>query len=284
MQTNSFLLRKIVQQIQPNLLSLFEWFDIWERPLDSGVGYEWAVFASLIDAAESQGWQVKYPILDYPQLTELFVFRNELPYQHGAQAGHSFVTRENLSLSDRFMASLLPKAILSKNGTNVSVFKEGSPYHKMMYKNNYLDRPDIVFVLGMPTKGYPRISKDSLIDFSYDLDKDKKIYGQLRAIDTNLRPIKSRYPVKGLIVPALGIIECSVNKKLDAVKAQTKRYVGLFKTGQEDPKILVVTGNKLNDITLHLLETKLDAPTSDLVASFLNIGKTAVEIFLQGIA
>lgn len=284
MQKNSLILRDVVQQIKPDLLSRVEWFDIWERPIDSGIGYEWTVFTALIKAAENNGWQVKYPILDQPQLKELFVLRNEIPYQHGAQAGHSFRTKEDFSLSDRFLASLLPKAILTKDGLHVSVFKEGSPYHKIMYTSDYLDRPDIILVAGMPTVGFPYLSENSLIEFSYDLDKNKKMHGQLRVVDTNLRPIKSRYPVEGLVVPTIGIIECSVNKKLEMVKSQTKRYMDLFKNLRDDPKIIVSTGNELSDPSLNLLKTQLDAPISDLVDSFSKVGQSSVEVFLQGIA
>ena len=281
---NSLVLRNVVQQIKPDLLSMVEWFDIWERPIDSGVGYEWTVFSALVKAAENNGWQVTYPLLDQPQLKELFVLRNEIPYQHGAQAGHSFMTKENFSLNERFLACLLPKAILTKNGVYVSVFKEGSPYHKIMYASDYLDRPDIILVAGMPTVGFPYLSENSLIEFSYDLDKDKRIHGQLRVVDTNLRPIKSRYPAEGLIVPTIGIIECSVNKKLEVVKSQTKRYMDLFKNLHDDPKIIVSTGNELSDPNLNLLKTQLDAPTSDLVESFLKVGQSSVEVFLHGIA
>lgn len=278
---NSLVLRNVVQQIKPDFLSMIEWFDIWERPIDSGVGYEWTVFSALVKAAENNGWQVKYPLLDHPQLSELFVLRNEIPYQHGAQAGHSFMTKENFSLSDRFLASLLPKAILTKNSLFVSVFKEGSPYHKIMHSSDYLDRPDIILVPGMPTVGFPYLSNNSLIEFSYDLNKNKKIYGQLRVADTNIRPIKSRYPAGGLIVPTIGIIECSVNKKLEVVKSQTERYKDLFKNLLDEPKIIVSTGNELSDPNLNLLKTQLDAPISDLVDSFLKVGQFSVDLFLQ---
>lgn len=280
---NSLVLRNIVHKIKPHLLNTVEWFDIWERPIDSGVGYEWTVFSALVKAAENNGWQVTYPLLEHSQLKKLFVLRNEIPYQHGAQAGHSFKTKENFSLSDRFLASLLPKAILTKNKISVSVFKEGSPYHKIMHTSDYLDRPDIILVPGMPTVGFPYLSNNSLIEFSYDLDKDQKIYGQLRAIDTNIRPIKSRYPAEGLVIPTIGIIECSVNKKLEVVKSQTKRYKDLFKNLLDEPKIIVSTGNELSDPNLNLLKTQLDASSSDLVDSFLKVGQSSVEIFLQEI-
>lgn len=281
MHKDNQILKEVLLQLRPSLLNEFNWFDIWDRPLDSGIGYEWVVFASILNNAENAGWEVSLPIISYPRVKDLFITRNEIPYQHGAKAGHSFSSETQFSLSDRFIVSLLPKAILSKDGKYISIFKEGSPYHKIMFKNDYLDRPDIIFVPGKPTTGFPLLSTGNVIDFSYDIKPSKRIYGQLRVVDSNIRPIKSRYPSEGLIVPAIGIIECSVNKKLDVVKGQTNKYLNLFGSEEIKPIIVIATGNKLIDSDLHLVETKLDLPLTELVQEFQHVGEVALNLFVS---
>jgi hypothetical protein len=280
MLANNTSLKNIISEVSPEILQIFPWYDIWDRRLENGTGYEWTVFASVIKAAKDKGWDVKYPLVDYPEIKDLFVYRNELPYQHGAQAGHSFNANANFSLAERFIASLIPKAIITKGTTRISIFREGLPYHKIMSANDYLDRPDIIFVPGALTPGYPNLENDNILNFSFSFNNNKKITGQLRVVDSNIRPIKSRNPIEGMLVPTIGIIECSVNKKIEVVKEQVNRYRSLFNDNSQEPNVIVVTGNKLKDSSLKTYETKLDLPEADLLARFLQVGQSVVDFLL----
>lgn len=276
---NSELLKEVATKLNPSLVGMVNWNGIWDRPLETGTAFEWTTFIAVLAAASEKGWKITYPLFDIPQITSCFVSRNELPIQHGAQAGHSALPSDCLTLEQRFLAALIPKAVLTRNGEVVSVFREGYPYHAIMSDSAYLDRPDIVFAPGSITYEFPKlISGSALIDFSYDFPLNKKVEGQLRAINTSLRPIRKRMPTAAVQMPVIEIIECSVNKTADAVREQSIRYSELFSSPEKNPTILPILGNELDESAGISAEYINLSDLPSLETSFLLAGRRAVEI------
>src|SRR3989339_1587447 len=135
----------------PGYLDRFDWSDVWERPLASGTAFEWTMVAALAGSLHGAGWDVSFPVLSQPNGRSVFILRNEIPYQHGAQAGHSASTSHAIPLQDRFLQSMVPKMVFEKEKRVFSLFREGCPYHRIMFGKEYQDRPDIVLVPGRPS-------------------------------------------------------------------------------------------------------------------------------------
>ena len=94
----------------PEYFDKIDWNGIWNRKLETGSAFEWAVLAAMIRAARLHGAQVSVPLLDSFQAGEFFILRNEIPLSHGAQAGNSATALPSKSLKDRFFYSLIAQS------------------------------------------------------------------------------------------------------------------------------------------------------------------------------
>lgn len=259
-------LKSIANELAPQLFSSYYWGDIWERPIENGSSYEWTMIAALISQAVANGYTVSYPYGSKPYLQSLFTLRNEVPFQYAAQAGHSLENQDVL-LSEKFEASLLPKVIFHKEGKHYSVFTEGFPYHKLMSAKSYTERPDIVIVEGKTSDDFPSIvNEGTRINFAFDQESVGTVTGQLRILTSAVVPLTKREPVSGCEPTVLGVIETSVNKTYMKASTQLARYEEIFSNGQSIPKLYLVSGNNLKSSDLDSYFT--DFASNDLIGEF----------------
>lgn len=236
----------VTQQLIPDIFDKVDWNGIWNRKLESGTAFEWATFAALVKVARENNIEVNFPLLEKYNAGDFFVLRNEIPLTHGAQVGNTATALSSKGLKERFLYSLVPKAVFKSKKQTLSVFREGCPYHKVMYGKNYLERTDIIIVPGAPLEGYPRYnSSETEVLFSYDYPS-QPITGNLRVLNSAIIPCRSRFPRGGFQMLPIGIVECSVNKTAEVATEQLRRYDALFSTPAEKTKFSLITGNDLS--------------------------------------
>ena len=248
----------------PEYFDKIDWNGIWNRKLETGSAFEWAVLAAMIRAARLHGAQVSVPLLDSFQAGEFFILRNEIPLSHGAQAGNSATALPSKSLKDRFFYSLIPKAVFYIHGQVYSVFREGCPYHKIMCGQNYLERTDIIVIPGTVPDGFPRFSPSgNEVEFAYEYG-GQQLSGRLRVINSPLIPCRRRSPRGGLSINVTGIVECSVNKSAETAAAQLSRYDRLFAAPPHHPAYSIITGNTLPPLPYdcHTVDLTSENPSS----------------------
>lgn len=215
----------------------------WQADVETGKGLEIASLCATIFAFQKLGYSLSLPTL-YENNPDLFYLRNVIPRHHDAQPGHDVVFINQVSLQDRFIASLTPKAILrSAEGLTFSIFREGHPVHKISHllktNNEYLDRPDIVISQG--EMFLPDISNKE-VAFSY-IQNIGNISGRLRIKNDIRIPIISYESEINSDVLVNGIIECSVGKGQSHAVKQVNRYKSLFASAIM-PTALLVSGQK----------------------------------------
>lgn len=238
----------VTEMLLPDLFPKIDWNNIWNRRLENGTAFEWTTLAAFIYAARKKGFTVTIPLIDEYDAGNFFILRNEIPLSHGSQAGNTSTALSSKSLKERFLYSMVPKAILSRNNKTISIFREGCPYHKIMSGKNYLERTDIILVPGQPAKGFPKLnSSETEVIFSYDYPT-LALSGNLRILNSPIIPCRSRIPRGGCQLAPQGIIECSVNKPADIASEQLSRYRKLFATDITEPKFSLITGNDLSHL------------------------------------
>lgn len=242
------LLLSVATRFIPDYSERFEWGDIWRRPLISGTAFEWTTLAAFAAVTQRRGWQYSFPMLGLESGRSLFPLRNELPRQHGAQAGHGAVEQHSQPLARRFLQAFTPKVVFEKGDEYYSVFREGCAYHEVMSRGVYDERPDILVLPGRPVPGFPRlIQGDTYVEFAFDLTDGPTISGQLRVIDATKPYIRRCEPEAGMTLPITGIVECSVNKTAVVAENQLQTYARLFSYPTVPPMVLV-TGNDLSSL------------------------------------
>ena len=262
----------------PNEFPQINWSNIWGRKLENGTAFEWATTAAIICAARQLGFEVTLPLLSEYQAYDYYILRNEIPLTYGAQVGNSDTMLRSKPLNDRFLYCFVPKAILHKNDSFYSVFREGCPYHKIMSGKSYLERTDIIIVPGKPSEGFPILSssgKEVLFKYEYN---NQIIDGVLIAKSSPYIPVKKRSPKGGIDILASIIIECSVNKTFEVASEQLSRYKSLFNVGEELPFFSLVTGNDLSSMPFdtHTINLTTDNPSS-IADALLDAATTIIE-------
>jgi hypothetical protein len=274
--TEGHLLASVASTLVPGYLNSIDWADIWDRPLETGAAFEWTMLAALAAEANQLGWRFSFPVLDIYEGRALFVLRNEIPRHHGAQAGHAAQFQQSISLQMRFLQTFVPKLLLEKGDSCFSIFREGCPYHSLMISREYKERPDILFLPGKPTQGYPKLN-DSIIEFSFVLNGGAGISGSLRAVNSPSVHCIARTPSGGFQLPVTGIIECSVNKPAKTAERQLNSYSTLFGYNDHHVPIFLVTGNDLS--ATHWPGTNIDLKQTtieDLRQSFRDAASAAL--------
>ncbi|MBE9156001.1 hypothetical protein IQ265_04015 [Nodosilinea sp. LEGE 06152] len=240
---NGFL-AEVASALVPNYLELFNWGDIWTRPLEEGSAFEWTALAAIVSQAEKNGWKYSFPILRYSWGRDFFTVRNQIPKQFGAQPGYSSQLIDQ-NLKYRFLQSLVPKVELSKANLFYSLFREGCSYHEVMSNQDYNERPDIMFIPGRPKSDFPMlIRRDTCVDFQFCFNDGLEVFGKLRVLQSPIVRCIERHP-EGASVPVHGIVECSVNKSLAVATGQLEGYINLFSTPLTESSVFLVTGNEL---------------------------------------
>src|ERR1700676_2721635 len=179
-------LKKIAADFIPEEFANIHWGDIWNIPVRSGTGLEWTVFAALASALRATGWNVEFPHLANNAIREFFPDHNRFPAHYTGKVGHSSIgPKPGLMI----MAALTPKAIASKDGRWISIFREGCAYHRIYAERGYEDRPDILIARGRPAPGFPNYDeRENAVAYRYAVDESQTIKGVLRAVNS-INPI-----------------------------------------------------------------------------------------------
>ena len=134
-----------------------------------------------------------------------------------------------------------------------------------MLGKNYDQRPDILFLKGALTPGYPKLdAKRNFLHFSFDLEllSDLSITGTLRIINSQQIPCIRRSPREKLRIPIAGLIEVSTNKSSTVAIQQLAKYRDLFNTEENGFNSVLVTGNQIEQIALPY--SHVDIGSSDI--------------------
>lgn len=243
---NGEQLAAAANKLCPSYLSWFDWGEVWQQDIKTGVALEWATLAAIAGAASQREYTAEFPLLDYTDGARLFPLRNEIPRHHGAQPGHAAHGLHDAPLSLRFLQALVPKLVLRKEGIGYSLFREGCPYFRIASRINYDERPDILFLPGVPHEGTPAFNgRDTLVSFGLSLTSGDEVTGLLRVRNALTPSCRDRVPQEAVKIPVTGIVECSVNKSAKHASAQLKRYDSLFSSGQGLLPTYLVTGNDI---------------------------------------
>jgi len=248
-------LANLAEIFVPGFLRLFNWINlnnrnIWNMPISTGTAFEWTIFAAIISEAKLQGWQSSFPILNYPRGDSLFLLRNEIPRQHGAQPGHSHQSEHKIKLQDRFYQALVPEVQLERNGNFLSIFREGCPYHSIMSEMNYDECPDIVMVPGYLMPGYPQfLQNDRIINYNFNFSHCANIKGSIRVLDSPILPLISKCPPTKLKLPVSCVVECSINKTAEHSNRQLIQYYDIYNNPYEKLYLAIIAGNSLDNLT-----------------------------------
>lgn len=266
-------LKNVIKDLIPEWYEEINWGDLWCRPLENGLAFQIATLCSLVYAAKENGCLVMSPVLD-ANGSDMFLLRNEIPLNHNAQAGNSATILASKPLWKRFFFSLIPKFTINYQQTAFSIFIEGCPYHKIMTKGRYLDRPDIIVYQGEISSGYPKYDDvRNIVEFKYNYLQNE-LSGELRVSNSPFIPCVKRLPLGGIKMTAFEVVECSVNKTYKIAKEQMVRYRTEF-TESENAAVILVTGNEIP--TMDEQHYSVDLTKSNLFADFKVLGKALLE-------
>lgn len=215
----------------------------WRAKVETGKAIELASLCGVVASLRRASWEVSFPDV-YREKPDLFYLRNVVPTHHGAQAGHDTAMFGALSLEDRFLASMTPKASArSSKGKELLIFREGHPVHFINWQasgnSEYLDRPDILLAEGQLCTKW---TDSSVLAFLYSVGTSI-IDGQLRTINSFNVPIISYRASDDCRFPIRGLVECSAEKDPSIAKRQINRYVQLF-GGPIRPVTMFVSGSR----------------------------------------
>lgn len=122
----------------------------WTDPLSTGKALELLAGGLLLAAWREAGGRAAFPKF-FRENPGAFLLRNEIPTSFVGRPGHAS-PHDRWPTGLRFHASLLPRAILSKNESSWCLFREGVPTHLLEYymhrRRTYALRPDWAFTPG----------------------------------------------------------------------------------------------------------------------------------------
>ncbi len=265
--TSKLLLPTI--ELLPSEISNINWKNIWERPISDGTGFHWAVVAAISKELVEHGWTCEIPLLGFPEVKDLLVYRNEIPLTHLSQPGHSASSWDSVTLAQRFFQALIPKMTFGKDGYFFSLFVEGCPYHIIAKGKEYDIRPDIVLFPGR----LEEINQEgSTLTYKYKYDDSLLLTGTLRIGNSKILPLIHKTPTDNLDLKAVSIIECSVNKKEAIALPQIMKYWENF-TFSGNNGVVLVTGNKLGEECGPSIQVDLSKDSQELLTSLKEAGK-----------
>jgi hypothetical protein len=215
--------------------------EVWESDLTSGKALEFLSMITLLNELASAGANISIdPIfLENPGL---YYLRNEIPFHHGAQAGHDGSLSGEFSLANRFTAALLPRASFTIRGKDYMLYREGNPLHLIeniaKYNSPYKERPDLVLVEGNIDEWSVNNGKLSLCHKTRGTSAELS----LSIKNSNLIPIHTYSYGSNYEVVTNGVVECSVSKTRDHIDKQLDQYSDLFSSTEVVPTCLFIHG------------------------------------------
>ena len=217
----------------------------WAPSVETGKALELLTLCGLVRVLRDEGASISFPEV-YFDNPDLFFLRNTLPRHHDAQAGHGSAYFGEVSLKDRFVAALTPKAVVClRDGSEFMLLREGYPLHLIdcntRGRAEYLDRPDIILANGSISV---ILSQPGELDFSF-VDSTRKRSGKLRIKNDINIPLIS-YESEGEEDLRVGLfVECSVNKVRKIANDQRDRYTHLFSPNGSPVSVLVNGSGKV---------------------------------------
>lgn len=230
----------------------------WDSDLSTGKALEFLSMLLLMDVAKHMGVTVEIDSFYYDN-PDFFYLRNEIPYHHGAQAGHEASILNEISLENRFIAAITPKARMEYRGAKFYVVREGIPFHLIAHlidgNQIYRVRPDLAIVYGDIEVGNV---KDGTITARHTTYSGAaKI--QLGIKNSDIIPVINYVVTGHYDFNTAGIIECSISKTDKHANKQIKKYSLLFSNGNQKPEMLFINGSheKSNYETVNIDLNKL---------------------------
>jgi len=217
---------------------------VWESDLSTGKALEFVSLLALIREVKDLGASVHIDSY-FHENPSLYYLRNEIPYHHGAQAGHDAVLDNEFTLFDRFVAALLPRATFEINGKKYMLFREGNPLHLIeaicIGRSVYRERPDLAIVGGFIELISVKRNEISIIH--HGDEANARI--EMSVKNSNLIPLKKYLPKDAYEVNTYGLVECSVSKTKSHVDNQLDNYVSLFGSSGVTPDCLFIHGKNI---------------------------------------
>ncbi len=279
-------IRELCQRLCPELIAILSHnssvsASSWEAELRTGKAVEILSLCALALAFKLNGGRLIVPRA-IGSTPELFFLRNVVPRHHNALAGHRDAHAGSVPLSQRFLAALTPKFAVDIEGSTLSVFREGSPIHQILYATRqgsyYLDRPDLVVIDGNLEA---TVVDDVFVDFSFS-GSSLECSGRFRVRNDAVFPLVYLRTEGAADRHALALVECSVGKSVTMATAQLRNYRALF--AGENPLIsMLVSGKKTNGHAFDFsAEIDLDGSISSVEAtlnrSFDKLAKSIVSL------
>lgn len=255
----------------------FESDSAWNSDIKTGKSLEILTLIKIISLAKKNFKSFKIGDLFTPPLQNLFYLRNEIPLHHGAQAGHEGSLISQISLENRFLAAITPRATFEFNGSSWMIFREGNPIHLIFALINgqeqYKDRCDLAIVRGTIED---IVVKNNVLYFSH-VDHNESAHYEISIKNTPILPLKNFNSTPDYTVITGGVIECSVSKSKSHVDSQLKRYEELFSVNDnKPPACLFIHGGRERSqfktllVNLDNLPDSIDEEnSSQVICSFL---------------
>lgn len=214
---------------------------VWNSPLSTGKLLEFLSLLSIFKSLRSMNIEVGLDQV-YLNNPELFYLRNEIPFHHNAQAGHDAGSNGDITLQDRFLASILPRYQFQLLDQNFMVYREGNPLHVIQSAlkrvEPYKERPDLILV-----DGYISVSNvsQSNLEFTHSSQTGTAKY-TLSIKNSNILPLIEYSSSDKYEIYSPGVIECSVSKTKICVDSQLDDYSDLFSAKENKPECLFIHG------------------------------------------
>jgi hypothetical protein len=247
----------------------------WQASISTGKALEFISLLMILQGLEELEAIVSIDRM-YWDNPDYFYLRNEIPFHHGAQAGHTGSLNELVPLSDRFYSALMPRVTILYNGKKYLLFREGNPLHlifrAIQFGETYKDRPDMVLIAGEIDVA---LNKPTSISYTHK-DNSESAVAELSIKNTNLLPVTDYDCSADYEVRTLGVVECSVSKSESHVDNQLNGYIKLFLSSYTSPETLFIHGSRggsahrtLN-IDFNNLAASISSPRTRLIiTSFL---------------
>jgi hypothetical protein len=211
----------------------------WENGIKTGKAIEMLVLCGILGFAEKQCVDLIIPSVFFEK-PDLFYLRNRFPQHHRAQAGHSVMFANQISLHDRFVAAITPRAIMkTKTGASLCVYREGYPLHYILFSiahaAGYEQRPDLL--IARESCSFSTDDKHKL-DFLYTVNEEKMAGCMRIKNDINLPLIAYDYP-EGFKPKIVGLAESTVGKGKYQADSQLNSYFEIIPESRCSKTLLV---------------------------------------------
>lgn len=195
----------------------------WDGNLSNGKFVEYLTICMVMRFVADSEFNVRFdPLLE--SNPDFFYLRNQLPLAHGARPGNSAIDAD-FPLSERYLASFVPKLTFDFGEKKFGVFREGFPGFELFAYLNDSDltryRSDLLILPG----SFTARPKNETIHFTWS-HRDFSFNVVLRTVNSPSPQIID-YELVGDPPRAVVLFECSVGKTKIQLERQTSDYLNL---------------------------------------------------------